>query len=68
MTGPADEELLDVVQRERKDYRNDQIAADTAEVEDQAERISRALKSAPWPAPSDFAAQSQPDEPTGSGA
>lgn len=68
MTGPADEELLDVVQRERKDYRNDQIAADTAEVEDQAERISRALKSAPRPASSESATQSQSDEPAGSGA
>lgn len=61
MTGPADEELLDVVQRERKDYRNDLIAADTAEVEDQAERISRALRSA-----SKSAVESSPGSPPGS--
>ncbi len=65
MTGPADEELHDVVQRERKDYRDDLIAADTAEVEDQAERISRALRSAKAPR---SAGQPRRDEPTGSGA
>lgn len=64
MTGPAEEDLLDVVQRERKDYRDDLIASDTAEVEDQAERISRALRSAPETS----ARRTSPDEPIGNGA
>lgn len=58
MTGP-EEEQFDVAQRERKHYRDGLIAEDTAEVEDQAERISRALTSAPPAAPTD---------PTGTGA